>query len=260
MTDRRALPLSGKRIVVTRPLEQASELSRLLRANGADAIIMPAIRIEPLDLAPLNRALDEPNAFDWVLFTSQNAVALVWNTLRVRAPDQGASVLAGAKIGAIGPATANALAERGMSVEIVPERFVAEGLLEAMAKRNDVRGSRVLLPRAEGARAVLPDGLRTLGADVVEVPIYRAARDARGSSALARRLTRGEIDVVTFTSSSTVRSFLESVGLDAAKRAGMASIGPVTSATAREMGLSVDVEAEESTIPALVQAVVARYG
>ncbi|HET9809104.1 MAG TPA: uroporphyrinogen-III C-methyltransferase [Candidatus Limnocylindria bacterium] len=248
--DRR--PLAGARIVVTRARAQASSLSARLRELGADVIEMPAIRVEPLDTGPLDRALAVVPEYDWMIFTSQNAVEVVWGAMRARGLD--ARTLGGVRIAAIGRATADALLDHGMAADVVPQRFVAESLVEALETRDDVSGRRVLLPRAADARDVLPDGLRALGAEVDVVPIYRTVMDGEGAARVAARLTAGDVDLVTLTSSSTARYFVDAVGADAARAAPVASIGPVTSAAARALGLRVAVEAEESTIAGLIAA------
>jgi uroporphyrinogen III methyltransferase/synthase len=248
--DRR--PLAGARIVVTRARAQASSLSARLRELGADVIEMPAIRVEPLDPGPLDRALAVAPGYDWMIFTSQNAVEIVWGAMRARGLD--ARTLGGVRIAAIGRATADALLDHGMAADVVPQRFVAESLVEALETRGDVSGRRVLLPRAADARDVLPDGLRALGAEVDVVPIYRTMMDGEGAARVAARLTAGDVDLVTLTSSSTARYFVDAVGADAARAAPVASIGPVTSAAARALGLRVAVEAEESTIAGLIAA------
>lgn len=249
-------PLAGQRIVVTRARTQASSLSARLRELGADVVEMPAIRLEPLDPAALHGALDAVGGYDWLMVTSQNAVGLVWAAMRARGLD--ARSLGPLRIAAIGRATADALLDHGLAADVVPGRFVAESLLEALARRNDVRGRRVLLPRAADARDVLPDGLRALGAHVDVIPIYRTVLDGDAAERVAGLLRAGEIDLVTLSSSSTARFFVGAVGADAARAAPAASIGPVTSAAARALGLRVAVESGESTIPALVAAIVAR--
>ena len=247
-------PLAGKRIVVTRARAQASSLSVRLRELGAEVIEMPAIRIEPLDPAPLHAALDRLSDYDWVMFTSQNAVELVWRAMRERGLD--ARSLGRARAAAIGRATAEALLGCGLAADVVPEQFVAESLVDVLRRRDDVAGRRVLLARATGARDVLPEGLRALGATVDEIEIYRTVLDGAGAANVAARLRDGEIDVVTLTSSSTAQFFVEAVGAEAAKSSPIASIGPVTSRTARSLGLRVDTEADEATIAGLVEAVV----
>jgi uroporphyrinogen III methyltransferase/synthase len=144
----------------------------------------------------------------------------------------------------------------GLAVDVVPERYVAEGLAAALRARDDVRGARVLFAKAEGAREVLPAELRAMGAVVDEVSVYRTVPDAAGGAVVRAALERGEVDLVTFTSGSTVRYFVEAVGTAAARRARVASIGPVTSDTARALGLTVDVEAREATLAGLADAVV----
>jgi uroporphyrinogen III methyltransferase/synthase len=223
----------------------------------------PALRIEPLDPAPLHAALDHVAEYDWVIFTSQSAVTAVWDALRARGT--GARALGGARVCAVGPATAAALRERGVVVDVVPERFAAEGVLEALAAGDRgngaaVRGRRVLMPLAAAARDVLPSGLRALGAQVDVVPVYRTVPDESGGATLAERLARGEVDLVTFTSGSAVRFFVEAMGAERAARAPAATIGPVTSDAARALGLRVAAEAREATVPALVEAVVELLG
>ena len=169
------------------------------------------------------------------------------------------SGLIGFRRTAIGRATADALLERGLAADVVPEQFVAESMVEALRRREDIAGRRVLLARAAGARDVLPDGLRALGAAVDEIFIYRSVLDGEGAAAVASRLRAGEIDVVTLTSSSTAQFFVEAVGAEAAKSAPAASIGPVTSRAARSLGLRVDTEADEATIPGLVEAIVRMF-
>jgi uroporphyrinogen III methyltransferase/synthase len=248
-------PLAGQRIVVTRARAQASSLSARLRELGAEVIEMPAIRLEPLDPAPLSRALEHARDYDWLLFTSQNAVELVWRTMRAHGLD--ARSVAHARIAAIGRATADTLLDHGLAADVVPERFIAESLVEALGRRDDVAGRKVLLPRAAEARDVLPEGLRALGAHVTVIPIYRTVPDGDGAAEVAERLRAGEVDLVTLSASSTARFFVDAVGVEAARAAPAASIGPVTSAAARALGLRVAVESEESTIPALVGAIVA---
>jgi uroporphyrinogen III methyltransferase/synthase len=247
-------PLFGKRIIVTRARSRASQLAERLAALGADVIEAPAISIEPLDPAPLRTALGTLGDYEWVILTSGNAVEITLRELRACGLD--ARAFAGTKLVAVGPATAATLAERGLTADLIPERFVAEGVVDALRDRGDVRGARVLYPRAEGARDYLPIELKKLGADVQDIPIYRSIPDATGAMAAREALEVGSVDLVTFTSSSTVRYFVESVGLDAARRARIVSMGPITSETARTLGLQVAVEARDSTIDSLVDAVI----
>jgi uroporphyrinogen III methyltransferase/synthase len=249
--DTRAL--HGKRILVTRARAQASVLSERLRALGADVLEAPSIRIEPLDAAPLAAALARLGEYRWVIVTSPNAVEIVWRTLRAAGLD--ARAFAGVKIASVGPGTADALLARGLAVDVIPDRYVAEGLVAALRERADVGGARVLFPKAEGARELLPSELRALGATVDEIPIYRSMPDPEGGAAAREALERGTVDLVTFTSGSTVRFFAEAVGVEAARRARIATMGPITSETVRSLGLTVSVEAREATIDGLVEAV-----
>ncbi|MDQ4080714.1 MAG: uroporphyrinogen-III C-methyltransferase, partial [Gemmatimonadota bacterium] len=225
--SRRAL--SGKRIVVTRARAQASALAMQLRELGAEVLEMPAIRVELLDPAPLYRALDALASYQWVVFTSQNTVEVIWRTLRERGRDTRA--FAGARIAAIGPATAEALLACGIVPDLVPAQYVGEALADAVRASGDLTGARVLIGRAESARDVVPDVLRASGAHVDVVGVYRTVADARGAPELRSRLLAGEVDLVTVTSSSTVRYFVDAVGADAARGTPVASIGPVTTAT-----------------------------
>lgn len=248
-------PLAGRRIVVTRARAQASELVHQLAALGADVWCVPVIRIEPMpDLAPLQRALEALPTYDWAVFTSANTVAIA-----CAEPAQYART----PVAAIGPATAAALAERGIAVALVPEPHVAEALVAALTARG-VRGARILIPSAERARPVLADGLRAAGAVVDVVPVYRTvADDASAADALARELQAGAVDAVTFTSSSTVEHFAALIGPDAASAGGYvaAVIGPVTAATARELGLDRGglITAEPSTADGLVAALARHF-
>ncbi|HEY5062482.1 MAG TPA: uroporphyrinogen-III synthase, partial [Gemmatimonadaceae bacterium] len=173
----------------------------------------------------------------------------------IRAAGLDARALAGAKIAAVGPATADALLECGLAVDVAPERFVAEALLDTLRQRRDVRGARVLYAAAEGARPTLEDGLASLGAVVQRVVLYKSVVDGAGAQALRERMTTGDADLVTFTSASSVAAFVTAVGADAAQRCDAASIGPITTAAAREHGVNVVIEASESTIPGLVESI-----
>lgn len=247
-------PLFGKRVVVTRATQQASGLSERLRELGAEVLEMPATQIARLDLSPLRDAIQRIADFQWLVLTSQNAVAIFWEKLLASGRD--ARSLAGLRISAVGPATAGALLERGITVDVIPERFVAEGLLEIMRARDDVAGTRVLYVTAEGARDVLADGLREIGAEVTVVETYRSIRDGAGANRLSRAIEGGKVDLVTFTSGSAVRGYVEAVGSDLALRVPAASIGPQTSEALRAAGVEVKHEAEESTIDGLVAAIV----
>jgi uroporphyrinogen III methyltransferase/synthase len=250
-------PLFGKRIVVTRATQQAAILSEKLREVGADVIEMPATQIERLDLDPLRGAIDSISDYQWLVFTSQNAVAIFWEQLLGRGKDSRA--LAGLKIAAVGPATAGALLEHGIAVDVIPQRFVAEELLEMLRDRDDVAGSEALYVTAEGARDLLPAGLREMGATVTILDIYRSIPDGLGAETLARAIEAGRVDLATFTSGSAVRGYIEAVGDELALKVPAASIGPQTSEALREAGIEVKVEAEESTIDGLVAAVMRAF-
>jgi len=366
-------PLFGKRVLITRTRRQASALARLLAEEGAIPVELPAIEIEPsFDEAAVGAALQTltDGAYAWAVFTSANAVELWFDLMRKQGLD--ARAFGGVRVAAIGPATADALAERGIAADAVPEEYVAEGVVEALAGHSSVilsghdalagpspvipsgesglardkaaprgnlgRGSarssheaetslparpvaegdspgrealegtsgattplqpgdRVLVPRAESARPELVEGLRALGAEVDEVTLYRAAVPAEAPAEALSLLRDGGIDIVTFTSSSTVRNLAALLGDDfpvllsgegapssvilsgdkagaevatsprrdlggeASERARplIACIGPITADTARELGLRVDVEAPEHTVPGLVRAISNHY-
>ena len=249
-------PLSGKRIMVTRPRFQAGALSDLLAQEGADPIEVPCIEVVPLEEdRPLREAAKRLSEYRWVVFISVNGVEAFWKALEGQGLD--ARAFGGVQVAAIGPATAESLAYRGILADLVPGEYVAEALLEELG--GYIRtGDTVLLPRAEGAREVLAEGLRAKGASVEEIVAYRT-RVPRESAERARRLLRDDgVDVVTFTSSSTARNLAELVGKGSAQllsQPTIACIGPVTAATARELGLRVDIEAREHTMPGLVEAI-----
>jgi uroporphyrinogen III methyltransferase/synthase len=197
--------------------------------------------------------MDHIGDFNWLIFTSQNAVAIFWEQLLGHGKD--ARALAGLRIAAVGPATAGALLEHGITVDVIPERFVAEGLLENMRGRGDVAGSKVLYLTAEGARDVLPAGLREIGADLTVIEAYRSIPDGAGVETLARAIEAGNVDLATFTSASAVSGYIDAVGEELALSVPAASIGPQTSEALREAGIEVKAEAKESTIDGLVSVV-----
>ena len=257
------LPLRGRRVVVTRAREQAGDLASELRALGADVVVAPTIRIEPLpaaELGALRAALGAPGRYRWAVFTSRNTVRVVLE--RMAEWGVAASALGAVRVAAIGPATAAALAEHGVTAEVVPPRFIAEAVVQALAERGGLSGARVLLPRALEARDALPEGLRAHGAEVEIVPVYRTVAAEGDGRGLAREILDGRIHAVTFTSSSTVRHFVALVGRDAATcgRFAAAVIGPVTADTARALGVAVAVEADEYTVPGLLHALVRYFG
>ena len=235
-------PLHGEVVAVTRARAQASGLALQLRRLGADVIEAPAIRIEPRALK-----IGPPEGYALICFTSPNGVRLFFEAL-----EGDARSLAGATVAVIGPGTEQELRHRGIRADVVPETFVAEGLLKAL-EDVELRGRKVLVARASEARDVLPDGLRERGADVDVLPLYDTVAEPLSGAARAG-LSRATY--VTFTSSSTVRFFMEGGGV-VPDRARVVSIGPVTSATAREAGLRVDVEAKRHDPAGLVEALTA---
>jgi len=252
-------PLFGKHVLITRTRRQASNLARLLAAQGAIAVELPAIEIEPVaDTAPLSAAIDRlrDGGYAWCGFTSANAVELTFEHLAERGLD--ARSFGSTRVFAIGPATADALRSQGITADVVPEEYVAEAVIEAM-RPHVSEGDAVLLPRAESARAELVTGLEALGATVDEIAVYRAAVPSEADPETLAAIRAGQIDIVTFTSSSTVRNLLAILGPDAAALSGesrplIACIGPITAETARENGLVVDVMASEYTVEGLVEA------
>lgn len=249
-------PLFGKRVLVTRSREQASVLSEKLENLGAEAWEYPTIKIqEPDDLAALDHAVAHAGDYNWIIFTSVNGVKAFFQRLKAQKLD--IRTLKDAKICAIGPKTAEALEERGLLVDVMPEVFRAEAVIEALKDRIQT-GDKVLLPRADLARQVLVDSLQQLGADVHEVIAYQTVlADETDTQLLLEKLQAGEIHVVTFTSSSTVTNFLKLIGdhRDLLQGITMACIGPVTAETAEKNGLTVDICAEQYTIDGLVNAI-----
>jgi uroporphyrinogen III methyltransferase / synthase len=242
-------PLHGERVVVTRARAQASELARRLDALGAEPIELPAIRIEPrLDSDEVRRAIESLHAYALVCLTSPNGVDLLFEAMAAQGRD--ARALANASVAVIGAGTEAALAAHGVIADIVPERFVAEELVEAL-DQLELQGKPVLIARAAEARELLPDALRKRGAEVDVVTLYETVAEEPDPEALER--ARGA-DFVTFTSSSTVRNFVEAAGNDIPGEARIVSIGPVTSQAIRDAGLTVDVEAERHDIDGLVGA------
>ncbi len=251
-------PLFGLRVLVTRTREQASDLSCALAAVGAEPIELPAIKIvRRHDEAQLVRAVDalRDGEYAWVCFTSTNAVDIFFDFLGSRSLDARA---VRAQVAAIGPGTAESLRTRGIAPDLVPAQYTAEGLASAF-ERVDVRGARVLLPRAEGAREMLVDALTARGALVDEVTLYVAVPPDEPDLEGLRRLRAGEIDVATFASSSTVRNLVALLGgdIEPLRLCRIACIGPVTAATAEELlGRPPDIVAPEHTIEGLVRALV----
>jgi uroporphyrinogen III methyltransferase / synthase len=241
-------PLHGEVVAVTRARAQASGLAARLRELGADVVETPAIRIEPRPLeGALLNALNSIGDYSLVCLTSTNGVRLLFDALRETGQD--ARALAGATVAAIGPGTAAELERHGIRADVLPEQFVAEALVEALAP-IEVEGRRVLVARAAEARSLLPDALRERGADLDEVALYETVAEPLGDT---ERAALERATYVTFTSSSTVRFLLDS-GVRPPEGARVVSIGPITSATAEEHGLTVHVEAEQHDVDGLVEA------
>ena len=251
-------PLFGHRVVVTRARAQAGELSTELERLGAEVHEFPTIEISPPeDFGPLDAAIHDLHSFGLVVFTSVNGVEAFLKRLRHYGLDLRA-LPQDAKVAAIGPATAERIREAGLRVDVVPEEYRAEVLIEALGARS-LAGERVLIPRAKVAREILPEKLREAGAEVVVPPAYESVPSSDGKEELSLRLQSGEMDCVTFTASSTVENFIGAFGAEEAAQllaeTRVACIGPITADTARKRGLRVDAEAKEYTIPGLVEAV-----
>jgi uroporphyrinogen III methyltransferase/synthase len=256
-----ARPLFGKRVLITRPREQAAEMVDRLSILGAETIEAPMIRIAPPDdLGPLKRAVDNADDFDWIVFTSANAVEAFMSMLLDGTRD--VRFLKSARLCCVGTGTAERLARYGVKADLIPEEFRGEALVAAMAQSGSLDGSRVLVPRADIGRDVIAEGLRDAGALVTDVVAYRTVlEDAQQDDGpdVYRMLLDDSIDVVTFTSPSAVRNFSEIYGkeqtIDLLSRTVVAAIGPVTTEAATQLGLTVSVQPAMSTIPALVDAI-----
>jgi uroporphyrinogen III methyltransferase/synthase len=252
-------PLFGRRIVVTRARAQAGELSGKLERLGAEVLEFPTIEVRPPeDYGPLDEAIRELDSFSWLIFTSVNGVEAFVERLAHHCLDLRA-VPRGARVAAIGPATAQRIREAGLRVDVVPREFRAEALIEEVSG-DALAGQRMLIPRARAAREILPDKLREAGAEVVVPPAYESIPSLQGKDELAGKLEAGEVDCVTFTASSTVENLVRAFGAGEAARllaaARVVCIGPITADTARGRGIQVDAEAREYTISGLVEAVV----
>jgi uroporphyrinogen III methyltransferase/synthase len=257
MSDGRKRPLAGKCVVVTRPENRARPLAQALTEMGARVVLAPAIRFEPpRDPRPLDDALARLAAYDFVVFTSATAVDAFFDRVETAPPPRRLPPI---RFVAVGPKTAESLRRRGYHSDVVPERYTAEGLGEALLAVEEVRGKRFLLPRADIAREVLIDLLESLGASVDAVVAYRTVPATEEIRHAVELVKAGQVDVVTFTSGSTARSFLEALpDRELSRRFVAASIGPATSFALRELGVEPTVEAAISTTEGLVDAI-ARY-
>jgi len=254
-------PLFGKRIVVTRAREQASDLLKRLGDLGAGCLEFPTIEILPAeDEKPLNQAIESLSDYDWIVFTSVNGVSFFFQ--RLFALNKDVRSLHHMHTAAIGPSTAKRLSGFGFNSDIIPETYRAESVVEAFRKEN-IKDKRILLPRAREARPVLPDELRKMGASVDEVTVYHTRKNSQLTDILIKELAEKSIDLITFTSSSTVKNFKELMPSKnfehLVEGVTVASIGPITSETARKMGFDVHITAESFDIPGLCEAILKYY-
>lgn len=261
-SSRDAKPLAAKRVLVGRAKAQAGALAKLLREQGAKVTAIPFIDIRrPKSFKLLDSSLKEILEYDWLILTSANGVEALFERMKKLRMEPG--WLAHLRIAAIGPATKKAIEKHELNVSVVPKEYVAESVVAALKKR--VEGGRVLLVRAKVARDVIPDELRRAGAAVDVVEAYETVLPKSSRAELLRALnSKRRPDVITFTSSSTVRNFVELIGQKAAYSGlldgvALASIGPVTTATLKELGLKADIKAKEFTMPGLVEAIVRHF-
>ena len=250
-------PLFGKRILVTRTRTQAGTLSEMLVRRGAAAVELPTIEIQPLDdYAELEGALKGLSSFDWAIFASANAVDVVFQRLALMGLDSRA--FSGVKLGAVGPATADALRRNGLKADFVPNSFLSKSVVDGL-KSEDMAGAKVLLPQGDIARDTLAVGLADQGAKITCALTYRTVIPA-DSADRAREIFAEGVEVATFSSSSAVSNLCDLLGgLDGLSDTTIACIGPITAATARELGLKVDIVSERHTIPDMVQAIEEYY-
>jgi uroporphyrinogen III methyltransferase/synthase len=245
-------PLFGKRILVTRTRTQAGTLSQMLAERGALPIEVPTIELKPLASKRLDTAIKGLSTYAWVVMTSANAVDILFG--RMEALGRDARALHGVAVAAIGPATAERLRGKGIVPDLVPDEYVSEAVVKALAQKG-IAGKPILLPRSDIGRDALTRGLQALGAKVDEIPLYRNVAPA-GAAKHLKDVLSGGVDVATFTSSSTVHNLAKLLGGDLSPLSGaaIACIGPVTAETARELGLKVAIVAKDYTVPGLVTA------
>ena len=254
-------PLLGKKIVVTRSREQASDMVKRLSDLGAECLEFPTIKIVPPDnFGPLDDAVRHLSDYDWIVFTSVNGVTFFFD--RLFAMDKDVRALNNLRIAAIGPATASKLFEFGLKSDIIPADYRAEAVVEAF-RNEDLNGKKILLPRAGEARSVLPVELREMGAAVDEVTAYITQKDQDNADELITQLEENKIDLITFTSSSTVKNFKALLPPHKFNNlltgVSIAGIGPITADTAKKLGFSVHIVAETYTIPGLCDAILRYY-
>jgi uroporphyrinogen III methyltransferase/synthase len=252
------LPLFGKRVLITRPEGQSEAMSRALRDAGAEPIEIPTVHIAPPPDPELFEArVRAVRSYDWLVFTSVNGVNAFFRVLYACGGDS--RWLGGLRVAVIGPATRDALLPHGIRPDVMPEEYRGEQVAEAiLAGGGSLRNKRVLLPRAAVAREILPDTLRQAGAEVDVVPAYQTlAAPPEQLARIRERLSQGEVDIVTFTSSSTVERLVEALGSDTVSLLSwprLAAIGPITAATLARFGLKAAVIAQEYTAEGLVEA------
>jgi uroporphyrinogen III methyltransferase/synthase len=254
-------PLAGKKIVVTRARAQADDLAEQIEAAGGQVFEFPTIEIQPPEnFADFDAAVEKIENYHWLIFTSVNAVEpFLSRLLRV---GKTLDSLQGLKIGAIGPETAKTLASAGIKVDLIPQRYQAEGILDAVTPEA-MKGKRVLIPRAAEAREILPERLRAWGASVDVVIAYRTGLSDVDVQPLAELLHQGAIDVITFTSSSTVNNFVRLLGCanlaEATGGCEIACIGPITAQTVVRLGGRADIVANEFTVAGLMRAIIEHF-
>jgi len=252
-------PLFGKTIIVTRSRDQASAFSDQLIELGANVLEYPTINItDPDDFGPLDKELENLDSTDWLIFTSVNGVDAFFN--RIFELGRDVRDLKGVKICSIGPSTTERIKGFHVSIDCQPPKYVAESVVEALKKVEEIKGKRFLMPRTDIARSYIPEELEKLGAEVSDIIAYKTVLATDGGNIVLDKLKDGEVDIVTFTSASTVKNFVKIIGednLSAFKNnVQFASIGPITNESAKEMDIDISIKAEEYSIPGLVQAIV----
>ena len=252
-------PLFGKTIIVTRSRDQASVFSDQLIELGANVLEYPTINItDPDDFGPLDRELENLGSTDWLIFTSVNGVDAFFN--RIFELGRDVRDLTGVKICSIGPSTTERIKGFHVSIDCQPPKYVAESVVEALKKVEEIKGKRFLMPRTDIARSYIPQELEKLGAEVSDIVAYKTVLATDGDNIVLDKLKDGEVDIVTFTSASTVKNFVKIIGEDNLSsfkdNVQFASIGPITNESAEEMNIEISIKAEEYTIPGLVQAIV----
>lgn len=250
-------PLFGRKILITRARDQVSEFSDLLHRNGAESVEFATIEVvPPRSYKALDQAIEGLQDYDWIMFTSVNGV--IFFIKRLQASGRDIRALSGLKICAIGPRTAEEIQQYGVKIDLIPDEYLAEGVIKGMGRRK-LKGKKILIPRAEVAREILPQELDRMGAQVDVVTAYRTVRPTKSVEPVKKLLQAGKISVITFTSSSTVRNFVEMFKKKELprllKRAKIACIGPITAETAKQFGIKTDVMPKDSTIPSFVDAI-----